>query len=334
MSNSKLVEYTDLSPMCDKPRAGKISKITIHHAAGNASLQTMGRIFHTNEASANYGIDSQGRVALYVDEANGSWASSSPPNDNIAVTIEVANDGDASSNWHVSDKAIAKCIDLCVDICERNGIAKLNYTGDTSGNLTRHNMFVATACPGPYLQSKFPYIAGEVNKRLSNKGSNASATDNAIAKNETDTIYRVQVGAYSLKTNADKTGAKLKSDGYSIYMVTVNGLYKVQTGAFKIKKNAERLAEELRDKGYATYITTQAGKPAEESETKGEQTKQIIPGSLVRVKYGAKTYTGGNLADFVYYRIHKVGEVSEDRAVITYNGVVVAAVKLCDLETA
>ena len=51
----------------------------------------------------------------------------------------------------------------------------------------------------------------------------------------------------------------------------------------------------------------------------------------MRVKEGAKTYTGGGLASFVYGRDHTVKEISGDRAVITFGGVVVAAVKLADL---
>lgn len=174
MSNSKLVSYTKISPN-KNPRknstynpSGKITKITIHHMAGNLSLETCGNVFQTREASANYGIDSNGRVGMYAEENYRSWASSDRSNDYKAVTIEVANDGNADTDWHVSDKALAKLIDLCVDICQRNGIDKLNYTGDSKGNLTRHNMFAATTCPGPYLQSKFPYIAEEVNKRLGN----------------------------------------------------------------------------------------------------------------------------------------------------------------------
>lgn len=58
---------------------------------------------------------------------------------------------------------------------------------------------------------------------------------------------------------------------------------------------------------------------------------QITEGSTVRVKEGAKTYTGGGLASFVYDRDHTVKEISGDRAVITFGGVVVAAVKLADL---
>ena len=166
MSNSKLVVYTKLSPNYNE-RSGEISKITIHHMAGNLSVERCGDIFASaaRKASSNYGIGSDGRVALYVEEKNRAWTSSSPDNDYKAVTIEVANDG-SGPDWHVSDKALAALIELCVDICERNHIEKLTYTGDATGNLTRHNMFAKTTCPGPYLQSKFPYIAEQVNKRL------------------------------------------------------------------------------------------------------------------------------------------------------------------------
>ena len=102
---------------------------------------------------------------MYVEEKDRSWCSASPSNDHQAITIELANDG-GSPDWHVSDTVLNKCIDLCVDICKRNGIEKLVYTGDTDGNLTRHNMFCATVCPGAYLQSKFPWIAEQVNARL------------------------------------------------------------------------------------------------------------------------------------------------------------------------
>ena len=57
----------------------------------------------------------------------------------------------------------------------------------------------------------------------------------------------------------------------------------------------------------------------------------IKAGSVVRVKQGAKTYTGGGLASFVYERDHVVSELNGDRAVITYGGVTVAAVRVSDL---
>lgn len=167
MGNSPLVCYTKLSPNCNKPRNQKIMKITPHHMAGNCTIETCGEIFARSSrgASSNYGIGTDGRIGMYVEECNRSWCSSSGANDHQAITIEVANDSDAP-NWHVSDKALAALIDLCTDICIRHGIEKLVFTGDKTGNLTMHKYFAATACPGPYLESKFPYIAAEVNKRL------------------------------------------------------------------------------------------------------------------------------------------------------------------------
>lgn len=164
MNNSPLVNYTKISPNSTNPRRNKIKKITIHHMAGNLSVETCGNVFASpsRQASSNYGIGSDGRVGMYVEEKNRAWTSSSAANDNQAVTIEVAND-QIGGNWHVSDTALNKLIELCVDICKRNGIEKLIYTGDASGNLTRHNMFTATTCPGPYLQSKFPYITFQYN---------------------------------------------------------------------------------------------------------------------------------------------------------------------------
>lgn len=164
MSNSPLVTYTKISPHRTSPRNHPIDTITIHHMAGNLSVEACGNVFQSREASSNYGIGTDGRVGMYVEEKDRSWASANGANDHRAVTIEVANDG--GDNWHVSDTALEKCIELCVDICKRNGIEKLNFTGNKSGNLTMHKWFIATACPGPYLEGKFPYIAQEVNRRL------------------------------------------------------------------------------------------------------------------------------------------------------------------------
>lgn len=125
--------------------------------------------------SANYAIDKDGNIGLFCDEANRSWCSSSPWNDHRAITIEVANDGGAP-NWHVSDKSMAALLDLCTDICRRNGMAKLEYTGDKNGSLTMHCFYAATACPGPYLKSKFAEIAKTVTARLAGEQTSGGQT--------------------------------------------------------------------------------------------------------------------------------------------------------------
>lgn len=171
MGNSKLASWK-WSGKTDhyNVRDHKIDKITIHHMAGNATLANCCTSVQARGGSCNYCIDSSGKVGVMVDEKYRSWCSSNRANDMRAVTIEVANDS-GEPNWHVSKKAMAALIKLCVDICKRNGIKKLNYTGNTSGNLTMHKWFEATGCPGPYLSGKFGYIAKQVNAKLSGTSS-------------------------------------------------------------------------------------------------------------------------------------------------------------------
>lgn len=206
MSNSPLVDYTKISPNSSNPRKNKIKKITLHHVAGDLTVEQIGNVFanKNRQASSNYGVDTDGRVGLYVEEKNRAWTSGNPDNDHQAITIEVSNNG-GSPNWPVSDKALERTIELCVDICKRNEIEELNYTGDRNGNLTRHNMFQATICPGPYLQSKFSYIADEVNKKLQ-EGNTGTYT---VKKG--DTLWNISQ-ANNLTVDELKKANNLKDD--------------------------------------------------------------------------------------------------------------------------
>jgi len=134
------------------------------------------------------------------------------------------------------------------------------------------------------------------------------------------------VGAYGKKANADAMLARLKADGFETYMVQADGLYKVQTGAFKNQANAKALAGRLVKAGYETYITTKAGTPVAPTPT-----APLKVGDKVRVKKGAKTYTGGGLASFVYNTTYTVSQINGDRVVINQGKTVIAAVKAADL---
>ena len=340
MSNSALVSYTKLSPNYSA-RTQKIDTITIHHMAGNLSVETCGSVFATSErqASSNYGVGTDGRIGLYVEEKHRSWCSGGQKtvngitgrdNDFRAVTIEVANDGGAP-DWHVSDKALESTIALCVDICQRNGIPKLNYTGSVDGNLTMHKWFSYTDCPGKYLESKFLYIAEEVNRRLSaaqkeNPTTNTPKEETAVSGGSGGVLYRVQVGAYSNKANAERQLAKIKAAGFAdAFIAVVDGtLYRVQIGAYSVKANADTQLAKVKEKGFTGFVTPLSGKII-------ENVNGITAGSVVMVKGGAKDYNGGDLASFVYERKHMVKEISGNRAVIVYNGIVVAAVHVGNL---
>ncbi|MGN0161391.1 MAG: SPOR domain-containing protein [Lachnospiraceae bacterium] len=69
-------------------------------------------------------------------------------------------------------------------------------------------------------------------------------------------LYRVQVGAYQNKENADRMLNSLLSDGFPAFMIFDDGLYKVQVGAYEFLPNAIRMENNLRRYRYNTYITT------------------------------------------------------------------------------
>lgn len=211
MGNSALVCHTHISPHRTSPRKNKIDTITIHCMAGDMSIEGCGDLFAqpSKKASSNYGIGSDGRIALYVEEKDASWCSSNNDNDNRAITIEVANDGGKDTGWHISDKAYASLINLCADICKRNGIAELRWKADPNlvgqvdkQNMTVHRWFKNKSCPGDYLYYLHSKIAEEVNERLKTKKG----------------LWRVQVGAYSVYENAVKMSEKLRKLGVDTYI--------------------------------------------------------------------------------------------------------------------
>ena len=196
-TNSPLVSYTNISPNKTSPRNHVIDTITIHCMAGNLSVERCGAVFAptTRKASSNYGIGSDGRIAMYVEEKDRSWCTSNRANDMRAITIEVANDGSAP-DWHVSDKALNSLIELVADICKRNNIKELKWQGNKSligqinkQNMTVHRWFAAKACPGNYLYNKHSYIAEEVNKRLGVISSPLISTPPTTSNNTVQNTY-------------------------------------------------------------------------------------------------------------------------------------------------
>lgn len=209
MSNSPLVTYTNITRHRNSPRNHKIDTITIHCMAGQMSGKGCADYFATTDrdVSSNYCIGYDGDIALSVPEADRSWCSSSASNDHRAITIEVSSE--AKSPYAVTDKAYAALLDLVTDICKRNGIKALNYTGDTSGNMTKHCWFANKSCPGQYLSDRFPAIQNEVNRRLNGEP-------------EEDVTYIVQVGAFKKKAYAEDMVKNLKNLGIDA-VITIKG---------------------------------------------------------------------------------------------------------------
>ena len=204
MSNSPLVQATILSPNHSGRRNQKITKIAIHHAAGVINGRNLAEVFvpRSRRASANYNLGSDGVIVLGVDESNRPWTTSSSWCDNRAVTIEVGN-STRGPQWLVSDYVLNRLIDLVADICRRN---------------QKHEWYSNTNCPGPYLGSKFPYIASEVNKRLRGNKTVIKPTSGLYRVRKSWSDVKSQKGAFKNLDNAKRC-----ADRFGLKVFDVNG---------------------------------------------------------------------------------------------------------------
>lgn len=185
-SNSPLVTYTNITANKTSPRTHSIDRITIHCIVGQWTAKYGCDYFAktTRQASCNYVVGTDGSIGLCVDEKDRSWCSSNAANDHRAVTIETASD--TTHPYAVADTAYNALIDLCTDICRRNGKTKITWFGDKDKTLaytpestemvmTVHRWFANKACPGDYLYSRHGDIAAQVNARLAGDDSGTTA---------------------------------------------------------------------------------------------------------------------------------------------------------------
>ena len=282
-TNSKLVNYTRISPNRSVNRNHTIDTVSIHCVVGQCSVETLGSIFASTskEASSNYGIGYDGRIGLYVEEKDRSWCTSSASNDNRAITIEVASD--TYHPYRVKDVAYKSLIKLLVDICKRNGIKKLVWSTNKSErmnhlngcNMTVHRDYANKSCPGDYLYNLHGQIAKEVNAQL---GLGTSTTVTTAKK----TLYRVrkswkdvksQKGAFNDLPNAKKCADKNK--GYSVFDESGKAVYTSKaanrTSSFKVQISISDLnirkgpgtnystTGKFTDKGVFTIVETKQG---------------------------------------------------------------------------
>lgn len=218
MSNSKLVSYTKISPNKTSPRNHVIDTVTIHCVVGQLSVEALGDIFASSstQASSNYGVGTDGKIGMYVEEKDRSWCSSSRSNDNRAITIEVASD--TTHPYAVNDKAYNALINLLVDICKRNKIKKLLWKADKNligqvdkQNMTVHRWFADKACPGDYLYYRHGAIANAVNVKLGVLDSAASTVTESSTAKKVPYQVRIKIDNLRIRSGA---GTEFSSKGF------------------------------------------------------------------------------------------------------------------------
>ena len=217
----------------------------------------------------------------------------------------------------MTDAVYAALIDLCTDICKRNGKKKLLWFGDKDKTLsyepkademiiTVHRWFANKSCPGDWLYNRLGDLAAKVTSRLGGAAPQPSPSG---------TLYRVQTGAYKNKANADSQLAKVKAAGFDTYMVKAGGLYKIQVGAYSKKENADNMAAKLKAAGFDTYITTEKGEAVSSS---GTAAASLAVGDKVKLDANAPVYGGtSKFASWVYSSTLYLRELNGNRAVIS-----------------
>ena len=215
-TNSSLATVRMISPNRTPNRNHAIDTITIHCFVGQVTAKRGCEVFQpsSRKASCNYVVGYDGSIGLCVEEKDRSWCSggtdkkgnpirvngiSGSSNDYQAVTIEVASD--ATHPYAITEKAMAALIELCADICRRNGIKQLLWEGDKTlvgkvarQNLTVHRWFANKACPGDYIYERLGDIAAKVNAKL---GVSFAPTTPAIP--ESKVPYKVRITATDLR---------------------------------------------------------------------------------------------------------------------------------------
>ena len=250
-TNSSLVDCTVKSPNHSGKRTHSIDRITPHCVVGQLSAESIGGCFtkQSVQASCNYGIGTDGRVCLVVDEANRSWCSSSNANDQRAITIECASD--KTEPYTMNSAVYNKLVKLCVDICKRNGLKKVLWISDKDKSLaytpksgecvlTVHRWFANKSCPGNWLYSRMAQLAADINAGLGNStgtgstGANAGTTTGTVTSfPATPFTVQVLISDLNYRSAPSMSGTVKGQTGKGVFTIT-----EVKDGWGKLKSGA------------------------------------------------------------------------------------------------
>lgn len=307
-----------------------IKYIVVHYTANDGDTdENNGKYFANNAvgASAHYFVDGDSVTQSVPDNhiawhCGGSFYFHDQCRNSNSIGVELCDER-KNGVVYPTNETIANALELVEYLMKKYNVPKQN--------VIRHYDVTRKACPaywcGTEKNNKLwkTEFWNKLNCAASGENSNG---ETASDKTETGTreeaapLYRVQVGAFSLKKNATAKCEAVKSFGFDAFVVQIGALWKVQVGAFRVRENADAYVRKLQSAGFSALVVQSSGKTVAET---------IGVGSTVKVKKGAKSYDGVSLANFIYDRVHDVKTIGGDRVVISYNGITVAAVRMDDL---
>ncbi len=214
--------------------------IVVHNTANDASAanEVAYMISNNNKVSFHYAVDDK-QIVQGIPENRNAWHAGdggSGKGNRKGLSIEICYSKSGGNKFIEAEKLAAKFIAF-----------KLKEKGWDISKVMKHQDFSKKYCPHRTLDMGWQRFLNMVKTELDALNGSSSSS----------TLYRVQTGAFSKKTYADKLAAELKKKGFDAYIVQIGGLYKVQVGAFSIKSNADAMMKKLKDAGFNAFITTE-----------------------------------------------------------------------------
>ncbi|MCY7891698.1 N-acetylmuramoyl-L-alanine amidase [Bacillus vallismortis] len=119
-----------------------------------------------------------------------------------------------------------------------------------------------SAMPALLTENGFIDTVADANKLKTNSFIQSLARGHAngleqafsLKKTSGSGLYKVQIGAFKVKANADSLANRAEAKGFDTIVLLKNGFYKVQIGAFSSKANADDLAARANSAGFDAIV--------------------------------------------------------------------------------
>ena len=177
------------------PYEMKPTRIVVHNTANDASARNeiAYMISNNQEVSFHYAVDDK-EVVQGIPENRNAWHSgdgATGKGNREGVAIEICY---SKSGGEKFTKAEQNAVELIVDILKRYGWG--------IDKVTKHQDYSGKYCPHRTLDNGWGRFIGMIEEKLKNR------------------LYKVQVGAFANKSNADRLCNELKAKGYSAFAKT------------------------------------------------------------------------------------------------------------------
>lgn len=215
----------------------RIKYLVVHYVGALGGAQDNCKYFYDTYrgASAHYFVGHQGEIWQCVDDADVAWHCGAPSykhpscrnSNSIGIELCCKNNG----NWYFEDATVNAAVELTKYLMKKYNIP--------AANVIRHYDVVAKNCPAPYVDNNTKHTWVEFKTLIT----------------KPDVKYRVQVGAFDSRANAERLMAQVKAKGFSAFIAVEGGKYKVQVGAFANRSNADSLKAKVKAAGFDAFIS-------------------------------------------------------------------------------